>query len=62
MRNKKDIYYEPAQVIEWVAYVRQNGDNKAYPIKLGKFSNWLSARNAANERFGANQVVLVEPK
>lgn len=59
---KKDIYREENEIVEWVAFVKQYQDKKAVMVKLGKFSNWLSASNKAKERFGDNQVVLVEPE
>lgn len=62
MKKKPDVYREAGEVVEWVAFIKQKQDKKAIEINLGKFPDWLPARNAANERFGANQVILVEPK
>jgi len=61
IKSKPDIYREPGEMCEWVAFVRQKQDKKAIKVNLGQFPDWLPAYNVANERFGANQVVLVEP-
>lgn len=62
MKSKPDIYYSHDQLVTWAAYVKQD-DGKAVKVKIGKFlcAQWVDARNAANKRFGADKVVLVEP-
>jgi hypothetical protein len=62
MKIKPDIYREAGETCEWIAYIKQRQDRKSVEVNLGKFSDWLLAYNYANEKFGANQVVLVEPK
>ena len=47
---------------KWIAYVKLNGEKVATKVNIGTFPNWLKANNNAVERFGANCVVLVEPR
>lgn len=56
----KTIYREPGEIVNWIAYVKQN--NVAVEIKLGKFGDWNSAFECAKTKFGSDKIVLIEPE